>query len=1144
MNRSMTFRRLASVVTLLFVVLLFGTRSVAQSAPSISGFRLPFEGGPFSIVQGPSCPQYSHLAVLEAIDFVMPEGTHLIAVQSGTVVFVGWDGNYGNQVRVTHDNGLTSWYNHIQPNGFQVSVGDRVNQGQLLALSGTTGYSSGPHLHFEMREGGTQVAIDTLPGISWNAESGGRCTGSATGTPVTSSNGNFALLSLQVGHLEIFRRDPSSAANHRWWDGGASWVGSWDPLGITISGTPSIVSWGTDRQDFFVHAADGAIYRQTWTRGGVRGPWIHMPGLTTNDDLTAFSLQPNSLEVLANGGGILYHNWSDDAGVTWSGWQSLGIRNRGVPTVITSGPDRQDIFVHGEDNVIYHQTWTRTGGRTNWTSMNGTTYDDIAVISPQPGHLVAFVRGTDGFLYHSWSTDTGTTWSPWQNLGHTLLGKPAVVSWAPDRTDVVVRGDDDVMYHLAYTSSGWGNWESLGGQTKFAPQAISWGNGRLDVFHIGLDGNFYHKWWTGSLQSAWYQVGTYQYVPPQIILSPLQLTRGAQQNESGSGFTPNGPLHMSIRLPDGTYYEQALQADANGSFATPYTMPMNAQIGHYAYRIQDLTTGVWSNTVEYDVLASTPPVTPTTVTATATATAIPPTPTATATRTATALTATPLTVTPPTVTMTPTATATRTATTATAIPPTATTLTPTPTAATLTPTPTASAATGSVLALVPAATTLSVGGTLAVAVEVRSGTQPIDGAAVYLDFDPAVLEVVSIIPSASLPISLTQKSDPIGGHLDLIRGAISSLPQGTFSLATVTFRARTAAPTGTLLSMSRTTARPSDVSFGGVSKLGQTIPATLTIRDGSVITVDVPFEGRPQAPSVRLSVPLSVTLTLAGASTPAYQATLTTDQYGRFPLVGIVPGTYTLSVKHPQSLRVQITAVITSGTATLSLGLLPSGDANNDNQINLLDFSLLSGTFGKSSSSTGYDSRADFNNDSMINLLDFSLLVKNFGKAGLASSSLALTTVNTPQVVAQVVRDLRAGETFALDLAVNAPMTGIDGAAAYLNFDPMLLEVATITGDPTLDLSLQQEIDNPNGQVALVRGTLTSPFPTGRVNLGRITFRVRTPASAAVITLVDDGALRQSAVTANGRTLSQTDAPWQLTATTAGYSVYLPLVVR
>ena len=417
------------------------------------------------------------------------------------------------------------------------------------------------------------------------------------------STTNFSLNSLQIGHLEIFRRDPSGAANHRWWDGGASWYGAWDSLGITIAGAPSVVSWGPDRQDVFIHGTDGAIYWQTWTRSGGRGSWKYMNG-TTNNDLAVFSLQPNSLEMVIRGtDGVMYHNWSDDAGATWSGWQSLGLNILGTPAVITTGPDRQDLFVRGSDNVIYHQTWTRSGGRTNWTSMNGTTYDDIAVVSRRAGHLEAFVRGIDGVLYHSWSDDAGVTWSGWISLGIKILGKPAVVARGSDYMDVFIRGEDDVMYHLPFTPSvGWGTWKSLGGQTRFAPQVVSWGKGRLDVFHLGTDGNFYHMWWAGAVQSAWYQVGTYQYVLPQVALSPLQVVGGGIMQESGSGFTPNGQLRMSIRLPNGTYYEQALQADANGSFGYPYTTPTNAQFGHYAYHIQDLTSGLWSNTVEFDVL--------------------------------------------------------------------------------------------------------------------------------------------------------------------------------------------------------------------------------------------------------------------------------------------------------------------------------------------------------------------------------------------------------------------------------------------------------------------------------------------------------------------------------------------------------------
>ena len=473
------------------------------------------------------------------------------------------------------------------------------------------------------------------------------------------------------------------------------------------------------------------------------------------------------------------------------------------------------------------------------------------------------------------------------------------------------------------------------------------------------------------------------------------------------------------------------------------------------------------------------------------------------------------------------------------------TATPLPPTATPSPTATATPPTGTaVLALMPTTTAFAVGDTFIVGVEVQSGAQSVDGAAVYLDFDPAVLEVLSVIPSSSLPITLTQQLDPIGGHLDLVRGAISPLPQGTFALATITFRARSAAPGGTLLGLSRTAARQSDVTFNGSSVLGQTVPVTITVNDGLALTVEIQFQGLPLAPSPRLSVPLSVTLTLVGATTPVYQSTLATDQYGRFSITGVAPGTYTLSVKHAQSLRVQTTAVVSAGATTLSVGPLPSGDSNDDNRINVLDFSLLASTFGKSSSTTGYDGRADFNSDGIINLLDFSLLATNFGKAGLASATPALTTASSSQVIAQVVRDLTVGETFTLDLAVNAPTTGIDGAAAYLNFDPTLLDVVNIAVDPTLDLTLQQEVNTTSGQVALVRGTLRGTLPTGRVKLATITFRARMQAAAAAITLVDDGALRQSAVTASGRVLTLAEAPWQLTAGSAGHSVYLPLVVR
>lgn len=93
------------------------------------------------------------------IDVAAPTGTPIVAARSGTVVFSGWSTRgYGNLVRIRHADGSETWYAHASR--LLVSVGQYVNQGQRIALVGSTGLSTGPHLHFELHIGG--VAIDPL----------------------------------------------------------------------------------------------------------------------------------------------------------------------------------------------------------------------------------------------------------------------------------------------------------------------------------------------------------------------------------------------------------------------------------------------------------------------------------------------------------------------------------------------------------------------------------------------------------------------------------------------------------------------------------------------------------------------------------------------------------------------------------------------------------------------------------------------------------------------------------------------------------------------------------------------------------------------------------------------------------------------
>jgi murein DD-endopeptidase MepM/ murein hydrolase activator NlpD len=94
-----------------------------------------------------------------AVDIVMPEGTPVLAARDGVVMTVDNDfygagldlsqyGDRANNIRIVHADGTMAVYAHLQLEGAKVAVGDHVRAGQPIALSGDTGYSNGPHLHF------------------------------------------------------------------------------------------------------------------------------------------------------------------------------------------------------------------------------------------------------------------------------------------------------------------------------------------------------------------------------------------------------------------------------------------------------------------------------------------------------------------------------------------------------------------------------------------------------------------------------------------------------------------------------------------------------------------------------------------------------------------------------------------------------------------------------------------------------------------------------------------------------------------------------------------------------------------------------------------------------------------------------------
>ncbi len=91
----------------------------------------------------------------KGIDLAIPMGTPVKTIADGRVVYAGWGTGYGKYVKVDHPGGFATIYSHLS--AFKVHVGEEVKQGEVVALSGSTGWSTGPHLYFQFFVHGTPV---------------------------------------------------------------------------------------------------------------------------------------------------------------------------------------------------------------------------------------------------------------------------------------------------------------------------------------------------------------------------------------------------------------------------------------------------------------------------------------------------------------------------------------------------------------------------------------------------------------------------------------------------------------------------------------------------------------------------------------------------------------------------------------------------------------------------------------------------------------------------------------------------------------------------------------------------------------------------------------------------------------------------
>lgn len=120
--------------------------------------RTPIDGARMSSGFGMrQHPILGYSRMHQGVDFAAPTGTPIYAAGNGVIEMADWNGGYGKFVRIRHSGGIKTAYAHLNEFKSGLSAGDRVSQGDVIGYVGTTGQSTGPHLHYEVMRGGEQV---------------------------------------------------------------------------------------------------------------------------------------------------------------------------------------------------------------------------------------------------------------------------------------------------------------------------------------------------------------------------------------------------------------------------------------------------------------------------------------------------------------------------------------------------------------------------------------------------------------------------------------------------------------------------------------------------------------------------------------------------------------------------------------------------------------------------------------------------------------------------------------------------------------------------------------------------------------------------------------------------------------------------
>ncbi|ARZ65867.1 peptidase M23 [Streptomyces albireticuli] len=439
----------------------------------------------------------------DGIDIANDYGAPIYAVGDGEVINSGPAQGYGQWIRILHPDGTVTEYGHMYRR--EVVVGQQVTAGQLIALVGSEGQSSGPHLHLRVRVDTStdRRGIDPEPYLAERGV-GLPCTpGTGPGPrpkplvyPVEA--GRVVSARSADGRLEVFAAG-ADGVHHAWQSQVNGAWSDWEALGGPGGAELAIAPNSDGRLELF--ALNGGVLQHRY-QTSPSGGWSGWEGFGDGGRYVAAGANGDGrLEVFASNPSGVFHRYQTSPNSGWSGWEPTGGGPAAGRIEMEKSPDgRLEVFALN-DKVLQHQYQTAVnGGWSSWEEFGGGGHD-LTVDHNADGRLEVFASGPVG-VFHRYQTNP-TGWSGWEPTRGPADSR-LTSERTPDGRVEVFAMNGDVAMHMWQkgVNAPYGDWTEFGGGGAEVAAATN-ADGRIEVFGTNRVG-VHHRWQTGfSTWSEW-----------------------------------------------------------------------------------------------------------------------------------------------------------------------------------------------------------------------------------------------------------------------------------------------------------------------------------------------------------------------------------------------------------------------------------------------------------------------------------------------------------------------------------------------------------------------------------------------------------------------------------------------------------------